>query len=132
MKIYRCLAGAAAAAAVMIAAAAMFAAAQEPAPQVAAAADPPKGTLEGCITDSSNFKAEDKHAYFIVALENACEQRVKCEVFANIRTARGSKRGHGTLVLAAKSAGAEAKKAYRLRVRVAGGMAQVERECKAY
>ena len=132
MRIYRCLAGAAAAAAVMIAAAAMFASAQEPAPKVASAAEPAKSALEGCVTDTANFKAEDKHAYFIVALENGCEQRVKCEVFANIRTARGSKRGHGTLVLAAKSAGAEAKKAYRLRVRVAGGMAQVERECKAY
>jgi hypothetical protein len=88
--------------------------------------------IAGCISDSSNFKAEDKRAYFIVALENACEQRVTCEVFANIRTARGSKRGHGTLVLAAKSAGAEAKKAYRMRVKVAGGMAQVERQCKAY
>ena len=131
MTFYRYLAGAALAAAA-ITAAVLFAFAQEPAPQVAAAVEPVKSALEGCITDSSNFKAEDKHAYFIVALENACEQRVKCEVFANIRTARGSKRGHGTLVLAAKSAGAEAKKAYRLRVRVAGGMAQVERACKAY
>ena len=96
------------------------------------AAEPAKNALAGCITDTANFKAEDKRAYFIVALENACEQRVTCEVFANIRTARGSKRGHGTLVLAAKSAGAEAKKSYRLRVKVAGGMAQVERECKAY
>jgi hypothetical protein len=133
MRIYRYLAGAALAAAVITAAAAMFASAQEPAPKVAAAAaEPAKSALDGCITDTANFKAEDKHAYFIVALENACEQRVTCEVFANIRTARGSKRGHGTLVLAAKSAGAEAKKSYRLRVKVAGGMAQVERECKAY
>ena len=135
MRIYRCLAGAAAAAAVITAGAAMFASAQEPAPKVAAAADSAKSTespIAGCITDSSTFKAEDKHAYFIVALENACEQRVSCEVFANVRTARGSKRGHSTLVLAAKSAGAAAKKSYRMRVRVAGGMAQVERACKAY
>ena len=114
----------------------MFASAQEPASNVvvaaAAAAEPAKSALEGCITDTANFKAEDNRAYFIVALENACEQRVKCEVFANIRTARGSKHGHGTLVLAAKSAGAEAKKAYRLRVKVAGGMAQVERNCTAF
>ena len=133
MRLSRCLAGAALAAAVLTAAAAMFASAQEPhVVAVAAAAEPAKSALEGCISDSSNFKAEDKHAYFIVALENACEQRVKCEVFANIRTARGSKRGHGTLVLAAKSAGAAAKTSYRMRVRVAGGMAQVERECKPY
>ena len=136
MRIYRCLAGAALAAAVITAGAAIFAAADEPKHETAAkaetATEPAKSALAGCITDTANFKAEDKHAYFIVALENACEQRVTCEVFANIRTARGSKRGHGTLVLAAKSAGAEAKKSYRLRVKVAGGMAQVERECKAY
>jgi hypothetical protein len=139
MTIFRCLAGAAAAAAVITAGAVFFAAADEPkrnsaarAGTAAAAAEPAKSPIAGCISDSSNFKAEDKHAYFIVALENACEQRVTCEVFANIRTARGSKRGHGTLVLAAKSAGAEAKKAYRMRVKVAGGMAQVERQCKAY
>jgi hypothetical protein len=139
MTIFRCLAGAAAAAAVITAGAVFFAAADEPkrdtearAETAAARAEPAKSPIAGCISDSSNFKAEDKHAYFIVALENACEQRVTCEVFANIRTARGSKRGHGTLVLAAKSAGAEAKKAYRMRVKVAGGMAQVERQCKAY
>lgn len=139
MTFFRCLAGAAAAAAVITAGAAMFAAADEPkhetgakAETTAEPAESAKNALAGCITDSSNFKAEDKRAYFIVALENACEQRVTCEVFANIRTARGSKRGHGTLVLAAKSAGAEAKKSYRLRVKVAGGMAQVERECKVY
>jgi hypothetical protein len=142
MTIFRCLAGAAAAAAVITAGAVFFAAADEPkrdtearaetAAAAAAPAEPAKSPIAGCISDSSNFKAEDKRAYFIVALENACEQRVTCEVFANIRTARGSKRGHGTLVLAAKSAGAEAKKAYRMRVKVAGGMAQVERQCKAY
>jgi len=88
-------------------------------PKAETAAEPAKSALAGCITDTANFKAEDKRAYFIVALENACEQRVTCEVFANIRTARGSKRAHGTLVLAAKSAGAAAKKSYRLRVKAA-------------
>ncbi len=135
MTLFRCLAGAAAAAAVITAGAAFFAAADEPKAKAETAAEPAKSAksaLAGCITDTANFKAEDKRAYFIVALENACEQRVTCEVFANIRTARGSKRGHGTLVLAAKSAGAEAKKSYRLRVKVAGGMAQVERKCKVF
>jgi len=132
MTIFRWLAGAALAAAVITAGAAMFASADEPAPKAAAPAGAGKSALEGCITDTANFKAEDKRAFFIVALENTCEQRVKCEIFANIRTARGSRRGHGTLVLAAKSSGAEAKKSYRLRVKVAGGMAQVERECRAY
>ena len=136
MTIFRCLGGAALAAAVITAGAVFFAAADEPKHDTGAkaetAAEPAKSPLAGCITDTANFKAEDKRAYFIVALENACEQRVKCEVFANIRTARGSKRGHGTLVLAAKSAGAAAKKSYRMRVKVAGGMAQVERQCKAY
>ena len=132
MRIYRCLAGAVIAAAVITAAAAMFASAQEAAPKVAAAAEPAKSTLEDCITDTANFKAEDKRALFVVALENKCEQRVKCEVKANIRTARGKRRGHATLILAPKSAGADSKKSYSLRVKVAGGMAQVERNCTAF
>ena len=58
--------------------------------------------------------------------------RVKCEVSANIKTARGKRHGHATLVLGPRSAGAEAKKSYSLRVKAAGGMAQVERDCTAF
>lgn len=134
IRILRLIAGAAFAAAVISAAAAMFASAQEPKPAAAATTttESAKSLPEGCIADEANFKAEDKRAYFIVALENRCEQRVKCEVFASVNSARGNKRGRATLVLAAKSAGAEARKSYRMRVKVAGGMAQVEHDCKAY
>jgi len=132
IRVFRWLAGAALAVAVLTGAAALFASAEEPKPAAEAATNSAKSALDGCITDTAEFKSEDNRAFFVVALENACERRVSCEVFANITSARGNKRGHGTLVLGAKSAGAEAKKTFRLRVKVAGGMAQVDRQCKVY
>ena len=101
-------------------------------PTLAPKPDQANSALNVCISDTANFKAEGQHAFFIVVLENKCEQRVKCEVYANIRTARGRTRGHSTVVLAARSAGAEAMKLYTLRVKVAGGMAQVEHNCKVF
>ncbi|HZQ12442.1 MAG TPA: hypothetical protein VFB31_06500 [Pseudolabrys sp.] len=136
LRLLRLIAGAAFVAAVISAAAAMFASAQEPKPAPAATTTTESAKSapvpDSCIANEANFKAEDKRAYFIVALENRCEQRVKCEVFAGVISARGNKRGRATLVLAAKSDGAEARKSYRMRVKVAGGMAQVDYDCKAY
>ena len=134
--VVRCLAGAALAAALLIGGGTLAAnwlspasAANEQAAEAAKAEVSPENK---CVADTAQFKAEDKHAYFIVALENKCEQRVKCEVNANIKTARGKRHGHATLVLGPRSAGADAKKSYSLRVKVAGGMAQVERDCTAF
>jgi hypothetical protein len=131
--VVRCLAGAAFAAALLIGGGTLAANWLSPASaaneQAAKAEVSPENK---CVADTAQFKAEDKHAYFIVALENTCEQRVKCEVNANIKTARGKRHGHATLVLGPRSAGAEAKKSYSLRVKVAGGMAQVERDCTAF
>ncbi len=132
MTIYRCLAGSALAAAVITGAAVTYAASDELAAKAKKTADATPAAQSECVSDTSSFKAEDRHAYFIVALENECEQRVKCEIRANIRTARGKAHGRATLILAPKSAGAEAKKSYSLRVKVAGGMAQVERNCTAF
>jgi len=132
--VYRCLAGAALAA-VVFAGSAMLAAnwfTPAAADESLAKADADTPSDNKCVADTTHFKAEDKRAYFIVALENKCEQRVKCVIHANIRTARGNTKGHGTLVLAPRSAGAEAKKSYSLRVKVAGGMAQVARDCQAF
>ncbi len=138
--VVRCLAGAALAAALLIGGATLAANWLSPASaanEQAAKAEATKAEAEvspenKCVADTAQFKAEDKHAFFIVALENTCEQRVKCEVNANIKTARGKRHGHATLVLGPRSAGADAKKFYSLRVKVAGGMAQVERDCTAF
>ena len=133
--VVRCLAGAAFAAALLIGGGTLAANWLSPASaanEQAAKAEADVSPENKCVADTARFKAEDKHAYFIVALENNCEQRVKCEVNANIKTARGKRHGHATLVLGPRSAGADAKKSYSLRVKVAGGMAQVERDCTAF
>ncbi len=85
---------------------------------------------QNCIADVTGFKRDGRHASYVVALENKCEQRLACRVYVNIMNARGTVRGHRTLVLAKKSAGAAAKKSYALPVKVTGGMIQVSRECK--
>jgi len=133
--VVRCLAGAAFAAALLIGGGTLAAnwlspasAAIDQAVQSEADASPENK----CVADSGRFKAADKRAYFIVSLENKCEQPVKCVVNANVRTARGNTKGRITLVLAAKSAGAEARKSFSLRVKVAGGKAQIARDCMAF
>jgi len=133
--VVRCLAGAAFAAALLIGGATLAANWLSPASaasEQAVKAEVDTGPENQCVAGSGRFKAEDRHAYFIVALENSCEQRVKCEVNARIRTARGNTKGHTTLVLAARSAGAEARKSYSLRVKVAGGKAQIAHNCTAF
>jgi hypothetical protein len=117
--VYRCLAGAAFAAAVAALAGNLFAAgaAEQPGPQAAE---------DRCVSDSTRFKAEDRRAYLIVTLENKCAHRITCAINARVRTARGNTKGHGTVALAPRAAAV-----YRLRVKAAGGMAQVERQCRS-
>jgi len=95
--------------------------------------DPPKDDAapkSECIGTESDFKTEGKRIYYEVAMENKCEQKLRCQVYVNIMNSRGSVNGHGTLLLAGKDKGAAAKKAYRLTVREASGMIQVSSECK--
>ncbi len=89
-------------------------------------AEPP----ENCIAHVNGFKRDGGHAAYVVALENKCEQRVSCRIYVNVMNARGTARGHRTLVLAKKSAGAAAKKSYALPVKATGGMIQLSRDCK--
>jgi hypothetical protein len=79
-----------------------------------------------CVSETRRFKAEDKRAYFLLALENGCAERIVCAIRVRIRAARGNTRGHGSVALAPR-----ATAVYRLRVKAAGGMAQVERECRS-
>ncbi len=111
-----------------VAAVALFAAG--PALADSAAPKPAAAPEKNCIADAGGFKTEGRRHFYEVALENKCEQRVKCIVYISVSTARGDARGHRTLLLAGKAAGERAKKSYRLSVKEAGGMAQVSRECK--
>jgi hypothetical protein len=48
----------------------------------------------------------------------------------NVTGARGTALGHTTLILGATSQGAAAKKSYAMKVKTAGGVAQVSRACR--
>ena len=84
-----------------------------------------------CITSKTDWKQNGKAMAFVIELENACEMRLRCTVEAYVLGSRGPAQGQGTLILAPKSKGADAIKAYSLKVKSAGGMANVSHSCKA-
>jgi hypothetical protein len=91
-----------------------------------------KPAQKDCVSDSGGgFKLDGKQATYVIALENKCEMRLHCKVYAFVQNARGDVRGHKTLTLAPKSKGAAAKQSYVLKVKMMSGIAQVSRECKS-
>ena len=100
---------------------------QEP-PPVADAGAGPQGK---CISESDDYKMSGKQPTFVIALENKCEQRMRCKVFVTVTSAKGAAEGHTTMILGPTSSGAAAKKSYTLKVKMMGGMSQSSRECAA-
>ena len=90
----------------------------------------PPPTPNQCVADLGDFKMHGKTPAFVITLENKCERRIRCRVFANITTARDSKRAQTTMTLAPHAQGAKAKQSYVVRVHVMGGMAQMSRTCR--
>jgi hypothetical protein len=102
------------------------AAAQEPPPK----ADPGVTAQSNCISDSGGFKKINETPVYTIELANRCEQRLKCEVFVYIVSAKGPVHGHATMILAPKSRGTHSKDTYVLKVKMLGGITQSERECR--
>ena len=105
--------------------------------QNAPAAPPPKpdaGTTiqADCIEENDGYKMSGKTPTFFIALENKCEQRLSCRVYAYVTSAKGTALGRGTLVLAAKSHGDAAKKSFTMRVKMLSGNSQSTRECHVF
>jgi hypothetical protein len=101
---------------------------QEPPP----VADPGTTGQSNCISENDNFKRNGKQPVFEIELENKCEQRLKCQVFVYITSAKGPVQGRGTIVLAPKSKGAAAKGSYIIKTKMAGGSSQSARECRVF
>ena len=102
--------------------------AQEPPPQ----ADAGTTIQANCIAEKDEFKMRGRQPVFEIALENKCEQRVKCKVFVYINSAKGPVQGRGTIVLAEKSRGAAATKSFTMKAKMPGGSSQSARECRTY
>jgi hypothetical protein len=85
-------------------------------------------TQPACIDDNGgDYRTHGNRIDFVVDLQNTCDKRLRCEVFAYVVGARGPAQGHTVLLLGPKE-----KKSYAMRVKMAGGTAQVSHSCKAY
>jgi len=91
----------------------------------AAANDP-----QSCLQETGDYVSHGNVVTYLIGLTNTCDKRLRCEIFANVSGARGTSLGHTVMILGAASSGAWAKKTYAMRVKTAGGIAQVSRACK--
>jgi hypothetical protein len=100
---------------------------QEPPPS------PEPGTTaqSKCIDENDGYTMKGKRPTFVIQLENKCEARLVCKVFANVSSAKGSALGRGTIRLKPKSSGAKAKGTWTMPVKMRGGSSQSTRECRA-
>lgn len=111
-----------------------FAAAAQNAPGL----EPPPAADQGttaqakCIEENDGYITRNGRPMFVIQLENKCEQRIQCKVFAYITSAKGAAQGHGVLKLAAKSKGSAAKQSFTMKAKMIGGSSQSARECRSY
>ena len=101
-------------------------AAKPPTPEPGATAQ------SACIEETGDYATHGTSVTFVIGLENKCDKRLKCEVFAYVIGAKGPSKGHAILILGPKSSGAAAKKSYAMKVKIAGGTAEVSRECQVF
>jgi hypothetical protein len=106
---------------------------EHPLPGTAAPAAAPSGAasdLQSCLQETGDYITHGHTVSYVIAITNTCEKRLRCEIFANVIGARGSSLGRTVMMLDAASKGAAAKRSYEMRVKAAGGTAQVSRECR--
>jgi len=98
-----------------------------PAPPPAAALP---ADLQACLQETGDFVRRGKAVIYVIAITNTCGKTLRCEVSANVSGAKGSSLGH-TIMTLGPAGSATAKKTYDMRVKAAGGIVQVSRDCKA-
>ena len=97
------------------------------APAADAAKDP-----QSCLAETGDYVTHGNSVTYVIGLENKCDKRMKCTIDAYVVGAKGPASGHTTMILGAASSGAAAKKSYPMKVKAAGGTAQVSRDCKMF
>jgi hypothetical protein len=103
--------------------------APSPAPAQAAAPVPP-ADLQACLQETGDYITRGRTVHYVIAITNTCKARLRCEVFANVSGAKGTSLGHTVMILGPVGSGNAAKKTYDMRVKAAGGIVQISRECK--
>jgi hypothetical protein len=102
--------------------------------QTAVPAAPPKtptADLQSCLQETGDYMTRGRTVTYVIGIANTCARRLRCEIYANISGARGTSLGHTVMTLGPAGSGAAAKQTYTMRVKAAGGIAQVSRACKA-
>jgi len=99
---------------------------QSPLPAAPSAADP-----QACLQETGDYVTRGKIVLYVIGIANTCDKRLRCEIYANVTGVRGSSLGHTIMTLGAASSGAAARQTYAMRVKAAGGTAQVSRDCTA-
>jgi hypothetical protein len=87
---------------------------------------------QSCLAETGDYVSHGNAVTYVIGLENKCDKRLKCTIDAYVVGAKGPASGPAILILGAASSGAGAKKSYAMKVRSAGGTAQVSRDCKAF
>ena len=94
--------------------------------------DPGTTGQAACIDETGDYQSHGNGVTFIIGLANKCDKRLKCVIDAYVVGAKGPTSGHTTMILGAASTGAAAKKTYAMKVKAAGGTAQVSRACRVF
>jgi hypothetical protein len=94
--------------------------------------DPGTTGQAACIDETGDYQTRGNAVTFVIGLSNKCDKRLKCTIDAYVVGAKGPSSGHATLILGATSSGAAAKQAYAMKVKMAGGTAQVSRQCRVF
>jgi hypothetical protein len=79
------------------------AASAQPSPAAPHAAD-----LQACLKETGDYVTIGKAVLYVIGIANTCEQRLRCEIFANITGVKGSSVGHTIMMLGAAGSGAAA------------------------
>lgn len=102
---------------------------QPPADPPAAEQAPPEKPK--CVTSNTAWKEDGKSPAFEIELVNSCDMKLRCTIDAFVIGSRGQTQGHGTVVLAAAPKGQTTRAAYLMKVKSAGGMANISHSCKS-
>ncbi len=103
---------------------------ENPLPGTPAPASALPNDLQDCLHESGDYITRGHTVFYVIAITNSCKVRLRCEVFANVTGVRGTSLGHTVMTLGPAGSGEAAKKTYDMRVKAAGGITQVSRECK--
>lgn len=85
--------------------------------------------LQACLQETGDFITRGKAVIYVIAITNTCAKGLHCDVSANVTGAKGSSLGHTVMTLG-PAGSTTAKKTYDMRVKAAGGIVQVSRDCK--